>query len=73
MTDAFITPEGKFDVVLVGMSHWDGSLKKVNKFFITNEDENCSSAKSPYGMFKDIHIPNDLGYVNDAIRGFYGI
>lgn len=71
MTDEYITPEGKFDVVLVGKSHWDGNAKKVVKQYITNENEDYSSPKSPYGMFSELMIPNDLGLVVNTINKFY--
>lgn len=73
MVDEYITPEGKFDVTLVGKSQFDAVSKKVTKYFITNEDEFTSSPKSPYGMFKDLYIPNDLGIVVKAIDNYYNL
>lgn len=72
MVDEYVTPEGKFDVTLVGKSRWDAGQKKVIREFITNEDEYTSSPKSPYGMFKDLYIPNDMGLVVDAIDKAHG-
>lgn len=72
MVDEYTTPEGKFDVTLVGRSRFDSVAKKVVKEFITNEDEFTSSAKSPYGMFNDLYIPNDLGVVVKAVAEYYG-
>ena len=72
MVDEYITPEGKFDITLVGRSRFDTSSKKVVKEFITNEDEYTSSPKSSYGMFKDLYIPNDLGLVIKALEEYYG-
>jgi hypothetical protein len=71
MVDEYVTPEGKFDVTLVGRSRWDSESKKVVKEFITNEDEFYSSPKSPVGMFKDLYIPNDLGLVVETINKYY--
>jgi len=71
MVDDYITPEGKFDVTLVGKSGYDNSTHKVIKQFITNEDEYTASPKSPYGMFKDLYIPNDLGLVIDTVEKYY--
>lgn len=71
MVDEYITPEGKFDVTLVGRSYFDTSNKKVIKEYITNEDEFTSSPKSPYGMFESTYIPNDLGIVLEAIDKYY--
>lgn len=69
--DEYITPEGKFDITLVGKSRFDTANKKVVKEFVTNEDEFISSAKSPYGMFKELYIPNDLGLVLSAIEKYH--
>lgn len=71
MVDEYITPEGKFDITLVGRSRFDTSTKKVIKEFITNEDEFTASPKSPYGMFESLYIPNDLGYVVEKVENFY--
>jgi hypothetical protein len=42
------------------------------KEYITNENEQYSSPKSPVGMFNDITIPNDLGLVIDKVNEYYG-
>lgn len=72
MVDAYLTPEGKFDVVLLGSSSFDSAEKLVQKNFLTNETEQFSSAKSPYGMFDDLYIKNDLGLVKKKIEEYYG-
>lgn len=69
--DEYITIEGKFDVTLVGRSRFDTGSKKVIKEFITNEDEFTSSPKSPYGMFEELYIPNDLGLVVEKVNNYY--
>lgn len=71
MTDEFITPEGKFDITLVGRSRYDTASKTIIREFITNEDEFSSSPKSPYGMFPELYIPNDLGQVLLHIEEYY--
>lgn len=71
MVDEYVTPEGKFDITLVGMSKYDSGLKRVVKEFITNENEQYSSAKSPVGMFDQLTIPNDLGYIVEKINEYY--
>ena len=71
MVDEYVTPEGKFDVTLVGRSRFDTASKKVIKEFITNEDEFTSSPKSPYGMFDNLYIPNDLGIVVEKVNKYY--
>lgn len=40
--------------------------------FITQSDGSAIS-KSPEGMFEDLEIPNDLFYVDNRIREYYGI
>lgn len=71
MVDEYVTPEGKFDVTLVGKSRFDAGQKKIIKEFITNEDEFISSPKSPYGMFPELYIPNDLGLVIAKVNEYY--
>lgn len=71
MVDEYVTPEGKFDVTLVGRSRFDAGQKKIVKEFITNEDEFTSSPKSPYGMFPELYIPNDLGLVVAQVNAYY--
>ena len=62
MVDTYILPEGKFEVVLFGRSRFDESQKKSIREFVTNDDGQFP-AKSPYGMFPDLYIPNDLHVV----------
>lgn len=71
MVDEYCTPEGKFDVTLIGRSRYDAANKSVIKEFLTNEDEFYASAKSPYGMFDSLYIPNDLGLVVDKVEEYY--
>ena len=71
MVDEYVTPEGKFDITLVGRSRFDAGSKKIVKEYITNEDEFTSSPKSPYGMFDSLYIPNDLGYVVEKANAYY--
>lgn len=69
MVQDYITPEGKFDIVLYGKQSI-GDDKKVVKQFVTNFDGQYPS-KSPVGMFKDIYIPNDLGLVVQKVNEYY--
>lgn len=71
MVDEYITPEGKFDITLIGVSRYDATKRQVIKEFATNETEYNSAPKSPYGMFQDLYIPNDLGYVVQQINKYY--
>lgn len=63
MTDEYITPEGKFEIVLFGRNRFDEASKKSIREFVTNDDGYYSSAKSPIGMFPELYIPNDMGLV----------
>lgn len=67
--DAYITPEGKFEIVLYGKTLFDNKEKKSVRVFVTNFDGEYPS-KSPVGMF-DLYIPNDLGYVIDKVEEYY--
>jgi hypothetical protein len=71
MVDEYVTPEGKFDIVLLGVSSYDTTSKKVIKQYLTRETEYYSSAKSPYGMFSEERISNDLGYVVEQVTNYY--
>ena len=71
MVQDYITPEGKFEIVLYGKQSYDAANRKVVKQFVTNFDGQFP-AKSPYGMF-DLYIPNDLGFVKKTIEEYYGI
>lgn len=68
--DANITPEGKFEIVLVADQSFDPQAKTVNKYFVTNYDGVIDVAKSPIGMFDDKHIPNDMGFVLDKAEAY---
>lgn len=70
MVQEYITPEGKFDIVLFGKSTFDEKTKKSERFFVTNYD-GTYNAKSPVGMFEDIYIPNDMGLVIEKVNQYY--
>ncbi len=65
MLDEKLTLEGCFDIVLFaktdGREHW----------FETQSD-GTNTAKSPEDMF-ELKIPNDLAFVDRAIREYYGL
>ena len=46
-----------------------GADGKMKYQFVTNNDGTVP-AKSPVGMFDKLYIPNDLGYVTDAINKY---
>lgn len=70
MVDGYITPEGKFEIVLYGRSSYNQADKKSIREFVTNHDGQYP-AKSPVGMFTSLYIPNDLGKVKTAIEEYY--
>lgn len=65
MLDNQLTVEGLFSIVLLCQT--EGS----EHIFITNSD-GSNPAKSPMDMF-EMKIPNDLKYVDDTIRDYYGM
>ena len=66
MIDQYLTLEGCFDIVLLAQT--DGK----EHYFITQSD-GLTTAKSPHELFSDIKIPNDLKYVDDCLRDFWGL
>ena len=71
MVNDYITPEGKFEIVLFGkqsLANTDGGMKVV-KQFVTNFDGQYP-AKSPIGMFNSLYVPNDLGFVLNAVTKY---
>jgi len=70
MVQDYISPEGKFDIVLYGKQSYDENTKKAKKEFITNFDGQYPS-KSPEGMFEELTILNDLGLVVEKINKYY--
>lgn len=65
MLDNQLTVEGLFSIVL--MCQVEGS----EHYFITNSD-GSNPTKSPMDMF-EMKIPNDLKFVDDTIRDYYGM
>ena len=65
MLDNQLTVEGLFSIVL--LCQVEGS----EHYFITNSD-GSNPAKSPMDMFAQ-KIPNDLKFVDDTIREYYGM
>ena len=70
MVQDYITPEGKFDIVLFGDQSYNEQDKKVVKEYVTNFDGKYP-AKSAPGMMP-LRIPNDLGVVKKLITDYYG-
>lgn len=70
MVDSYITPEGKFEIVLYGKTSFDEKNKRSIRQFVTNDD-GVYPAKSPIGMFEEPYIPNDLGFVTEKVEEYY--
>lgn len=68
MTQDYLTPEGKADIMLFGVTKYNDHTKKVEKLFATDHD-GTYPAKSQ-GIFDSLYIPNDMGLVVDAIDKF---
>lgn len=69
MIDSAITMEGLFTVVLYTRVTKNPDGKIEHKFQTNNDGSN--SAKSPFGMFSQLYINNDLGYVAEQIEKYY--
>jgi ABC-type dipeptide/oligopeptide/nickel transport system ATPase component len=67
--DEKIELPGLFTVLLYTKTTWHDQEKKMSYEFVTNRDVSYP-AKSPYGMFKDLYIPNDLGLVARMIDDY---
>ena len=71
LIDKELKIDGLYTTLLFTENELDYSTKKTTYGFRTQSFND--TAKSPVGMFKDLIIPNDLGYVRDTIVEFYGI
>lgn len=70
MLDSVVTLEGLFNVVLYTDVIWHEKEQKAEYRFATNRTNDYPS-KSPIGMFDNIFIPNDLGFVSQKIDEYY--
>lgn len=71
MVDEYLTPGGKFDICLIGKTKINSDTKKVEKYYVTNDDGETSGAKSAPGMFP-LNITNDLGVIVKLVNEYYG-
>lgn len=73
MTDDYITPEGKFDIVIYGKVGWNAENKKPIKHFVKEFDGEYP-AKDSIGALDALpdEIPNDLSLVVDELKKIYG-
>lgn len=67
--DEKIELPGLFTILLYTKCTWNDTDKRMTYEFVTNRDNEYPS-KSPYGMFKDLYIPNDLGLVAKCIDDY---
>ena len=73
LIDSQINPNGFFTYCLVSSTYVDTEGKTVYGFYTnsTRDDRGLVvPAKTPYGVFKDLIIPNDMGYVIDEIEKY---
>lgn len=61
------TQEAQFTIVLRAAKELDGD--KINYVFYTRDAN--STAKTPFEMFEDDKIPNDLALVSSTVRCYY--
>ena len=73
MVDGYITPEGKFDIILFGKSSFDAERKVAVKEFVKEFDGEFP-AKDSIGALDGLPdtIPNDLSIVVEELRKIYG-
>ena len=73
MTDGYITPEGKVDIILYGKTSYNAEAKKAVKTFVKEFDGEYP-AKDSLGALDDLpdEIPNDLSIVIEKLREIYG-
>ena len=71
--DDYITPEGKFDIILFGKQSYDAEAKKAVKEFVKEFDGEYP-AKDSIGLLDDVdgNILNDLSIIVEKAREIYG-
>lgn len=70
LVDAYLTIEGLFSTVLYTQSIMNHVDKKLEFSFLT-QNNGSNTAKSPAGMFDELVIPNDMGYVIKKMKEYY--
>lgn len=73
MVDGYITPEGKFDIILFGKISFNAETKNAIKEFVKEFDGEFP-AKDSIGALDSLPdtIPNDLSIVVEELRKIYG-
>lgn len=70
MINQYVTIEGLFTVILFSKVEKDFKTGKISYGFETQTD-GSTTAKSPAGMFDQVLIPNDLGYIKQKMEEYY--
>lgn len=77
MLDEKVTLEGIFTIVIYSDVQYNDKEKTTTYQFITNRctdlNGNTIPAKSPFGMFDELYIKNDMGYVVKRVEEYFGI
>lgn len=73
MVDEYITPEGKFDIIMFGKVGYDSENKKPIKHFVKEFDGEYP-AKDSLGALDSLpdELPDDLSIVVDKLKEIYG-
>ena len=66
MLDNYVTVEGRFTIVLK-------TVVQDGKYMFATQNNGQDTVKSPMGMFDVALIENDLKYVDDTIREYWGL
>lgn len=66
MLDNYVTVEGRFTIVLK-------TVVQDGKYYFSTQNNGQDTAKSPMGLFDRALIDNDLKYVDDCIRDYWGL
>lgn len=69
LLDDKITLEGLFTIVLFTEVKMEDD--KLPHYYFVTQTDGVTTAKSPKGMFDELHIPNDLNYVSTKIDEYY--
>lgn len=70
MLDSQVYLDSLFTFILYAQVSRDEKTSEITYKFQTRSD-GTSTCKSPVGCFKDMYIPNDLGFVVDSINTYY--
>jgi hypothetical protein len=71
MVNNYCKLEGLFSIVLHCVKIRNKTTKEIEYKIKTKPEYEKDATRSPYGMFKDLYIPNDLGAVRDIMTEFY--